>query len=627
MCGVVGYFGEGSREQLAAMAAKIARRGPDAEGFWEGSQVGLGHRRLSILDLTPTGAQPMVGGRGVALAFNGEIYNFAALRAELEQGGATFAGRSDTEVLLALYERDGVAAFPKLSGMFAVALYDPQDDTFVLATDRAGKKPLFYASDARGVVVSSELTSLLASGRVARKVDPQALNEYLVYGFVPSPRSLVAGVRKVEPSTTLVFRRGQLEPVARRYAALQFEPKLELAGLAADDALESALDAAVQARLVADVPVGVFLSGGIDSSLVAALAARSREEPISTFSIGFGEASYDESPYARLVAEALGTKHREQILSPDEAARRAAGILGEIDEPIADASLVPTRLLAELARREVTVALGGDGADEIFGGYGTFLALRVAKIFRAAPLALRRLARRAALALPPRHGYMNVPFLAERFTRGHDLPLHVAHQRWIGPFSDERRRGVLTAAARGALSDELAAEPIERALVEATAGGATDDADRLAAVFFRTYMRDDILVKVDRATMAVGLEARAPFLDDAVVDLALRLPWAGKRRGTKGKIALRRLAKKLLPAAIGARRKHGFAIPVSSWLRGPLAEIAERALFGGGLARVGWLDLAAVEALWRAHRAGERDFGRELWALLALGLWAEENLA
>lgn len=625
MCGVVGYFGEGSREALAAMSARLASRGPDGEGLWEGPGVGLGHRRLAILDLTPTGAQPMVGSRGVVVAFNGEVYNFQELRAELEAGGARFLGRSDTEVLLRLYERDGAEAFARLSGMFAVALYDPSLDALVLATDRAGKKPLFYAKDGKRVAVASELTALLASGYVARHADPQAVSDYLAYGYVPAPRALVAGVAKVPPSTVLTFRRdGAVEE--RRYASLSFAPKLPLAGDAADAEVERRLRVAVSRRLVADVPVGIFLSGGIDSSLVAALAAQESKEQIRTFSIGFTEASYDESPHARLVAEALGTRHREQTLTARQAAGRAAEILGSLDEPLSDASLVPTRLLAELAREEVTVALGGDGADEIFGGYQTFRALGAAKLFRRLPAKVRELARRAALALPSTGGYMNLGFVAERFTRGHDLPLHLAHQRWLGPCDDETRVALLSAETPF-FADEMSAGPVDAALAEAHAGGAEDDRDLLAAGFFRTYMHGDILVKVDRATMAVGLEARAPFLDDAVVDLALRLPWEEKRRGSQGKVTLRRLAARLLPPSISRRPKHGFAIPVSDWLRRELAPRVDEVIEGGALGSVGCLDMATVAALWEEHKSGARDRGREIWALLALGLWAKENLS
>lgn len=565
MCGIAGFVGSGDEAILRRMADRIAYRGPDAYGCVvdPSRRVHLGHRRLSILDHAG-GAQPMSTADGaLSIVFNGEIYNFRDIRRELEACGVRFrSDHSDTEVLLLGYRQWGEALLPRLNGMWAFAIHDHRRDLLVLSRDRFGKKPLYYASAGDTFVFASELGALMQHPSTPRTTDPLSLRKYYAYGYVPAPRTLYAGVHKLPAGHSLLLDLATLRADVRCWWAWDAEPD------EAPDAGEGALveellarlDAAVSRRLVADVPVGAFLSGGLDSSLVAALAARRIEDGrLKSFSIGFEEESFDESPHASTVARLIGSDHDVRMLSAGTALQELPGLLERLDEPIADSSLLPTCLLCRHARRKVTVALGGDGADELFAGYDPFKALRYAAWYgRLVPRPLHAGIELAIAALPVSHGYMSLDFRLKRTLRGLRHPPPMRLPAWMGPLSPRELQ-------------ELEGVPIDVEDLYSEAIDAweqcrsPDPVDRATAFFIRLYLQDDILPKIDRASMLNSLEVRSPFLDIEVADFARRLPARFKLRGSTTKWLLKRAAAQVLPADIIHRRKQGFAMPVGQW--------------------------------------------------------------
>ena len=625
MCGIAGYVQPNdARAPLAAMLQALAHRGPDGSGTWFGRtgdyHLALGHRRLAIIDLAG-GAQPMGNEDGqVQLTFNGEIYNFQDLRPGLVTGGHRFATRSDTEVIIHHWEATGAAGLPALNGMFAFALWDARRGELVLARDRAGVKPLYYAPlPGGGLVFASELAALLQHPAVPHTVAPAGLADYFLVDYAQPPTTLVAGVCKLPPGHYLVWRAGKLtgpQPFWRLAdTAPRAAPLPPDATLAAE--LWQRLGAAVERQLIADVPVGVFLSGGLDSSSIACLARARVGTRLQSFSIGFTDPAFDESPYARQVATLLGTDHHEERLGPEALAAALDEVLARPDEPFADPSILPTYLLARLAARHVKVALSGDGGDELWAGYPTYQAhCRHARVYGLLPGALRRgLIAPLVRRLPVRHGYMTWEFKAKRFAlRWDDDPVR-RHLRWMAGVDLPE----LTAAVPGAGAAPpavLACDPLAR-------GG--DPLNRLLALDFSTYLPGSVLTKVDRATMAHGLEARPPFLDNEVVAWAFGLPGRLKLRGGTTKYLLKLAARDHLPVIIRQRRKQGFAMPLAAWLRGPLqprvaAVLRDSPVWDGGLlARdvfAGWL---ADHTAWRMDRA------KPLWALLVLDQWARRQ--
>jgi asparagine synthase (glutamine-hydrolysing) len=566
MCGIAGFFGAGDQTILKRMTDRIRHRGPDADGFLiePDNGVHLGHRRLSILDISG-GVQPMHTQDGaLSIVFNGEIYNFAELRAELTSAGYEFqTDHSDTEVLLHGYRHWGHALTSRLNGMWAFALYDRSRREVFFSRDRFGKKPFFYFSSGDCFVFSSELHSLQEHPSVPREIDPRALRKYYAYGFVPAPLTFFQGVRKLPAGHSLVLELDGLRIRQNRYWNYQPEP-VEAIPLNAEklwsEELISLLDAAVKRRLVADVPVGAFLSGGIDSSLISALAMRHvPRDKIRMFSIGFEEAGFDETAFAKQVSAHIGAQHSIETLSIQRALDIIPDILDRLDEPFADSSLLPTYLLCRHARREVTVALGGDGADELFAGYDPFRALRYASWYaRVVPKPVHKAIRLVASRMPVSHGYMSLDFRIKRTLRGLDHPAKLHLPVWMSPLAPDQLEDLF--------GESIDLEDVYSEAIEAWEEcDSRDPVDRTIAFFIRLYLQEDILAKVDRASMLNSLEVRAPFLDIDLVDFIRRLPTSFKLRNGTTKWLLKKSAESLLPCDIIHRKKQGFAVPIGQW--------------------------------------------------------------
>jgi asparagine synthase (glutamine-hydrolysing) len=623
VCGIAGILvadGQVPRPALEAMTAALADRGPDGVGFHVEGSIGLGHRRLAVIDVTG-GHQPLYSeDRQVVVVVNGELYNFVALRAELEKLGHRFATKSDCEVLAHGYEAWGDAVVDRIEGMFAFAIWDARRERLVLGRDRMGEKPLFWARlPGGGIAFASELKALKRAPGIAGDIDPASLARYLVYEYVPAPFSMIRGVRKLPPGGLLVASRGQIEERQALTIPLlgDDEPREHDVDRAASNLLME-LRRSVRERLVSDVPLGVFLSGGIDSSSVAALAAEELGGKIDTFSMGFEDPTFDEAPMARLVAEHIGSRHHEERVSPRAALDLMPDIGRLLDEPLGDASIVPTHLLARFARRHVTVALGGDGGDELFSGYPTFQAERAAALLDHAPAALRGVAVRAgtrfASALPTRHGYFSFDFRARRFLRGAVQPLARRHQAWIGALLPADALAIVDAPLD---EDELWRDAESRAVAPSQ-----NRWDRLLHFYARGFLGDQVLTKVDRATMAVGLEGRAPLLDSKIIALACSLDPALRMRGLTTKYVLKRAMRHHLPQTILARKKQGFAMPVGSWLTRELRPLLEEDLGVARLEAAGFRP-APVRRLVDEHLAGRADHRKPLWSLIAYQRWHE----
>jgi asparagine synthase (glutamine-hydrolysing) len=616
MCGIAGFVGTGERESLERMLAAVQHRGPNDQGIVLERGVGLAHARLSVIDTSAAGHQPMFSpDRSVAIVFNGEIYNWRALRKSCEERGAVFASSSDTEVLLALYVLHGEKFLRDVIGMFAIALYDFKERKLILARDVAGEKPLYWTRAGDALLFASELGGLMASGRVPKELNLAAVNQYLLFDYVPTPESIFKNVHKLEPGTMLVYRNG-----AVRKETFWSPPKTAYS-LPEKDALAT-LDRlfaeSVSRQLVADVPLGVFLSGGIDSSTVAAYAARASAQKIDTFSIGFEEVSFDESRYAREVAQHLGTRHHEEIVSSKDALALIPNLADALSEPMADASIIPTLLLSRFARKSVTVALGGDGADELFAGYPTFHAERLFSLYQHLPDPLARLIARGTARLPASHSNFSLSYNLKKFTSSSEKsPLH-RHQEWLGSFGENARAALAGPALREYTQNEDLFSSIDAYKGEMPEN---DAGNQLLYSYLRTYLMDEVLVKVDRASMHYALETRAPFLDRMLLDFVFSLPYDLKYRGGQTKYLLKRLTREILPSHIINRKKKGFGVPLAEWLSGPLRPLSEELLSGGALAAHGLFNEREVTRLLHEHWNGTRDNRKELWNLMVFQLW------
>jgi asparagine synthase (glutamine-hydrolysing) len=632
VCGIAGVAALDRSRPLDAGALRqmlpyLAHRGPDDEGTYEDTGIILGHRRLSIIDLHG-GHQPLFGARdSTAIVINGEVYNYRELRAELSQQGHQFRTHSDCEVAAHAYDRWGIDFLKRLDGMFALALWDGAAGRLVLARDRLGEKPLFYALADELLIFASELTALRAHPGVQGAIDLRALSFYLALEYVPAPFSIVQGVRKLEPGQALVLEKGalrsihywRLQPEEFRKSGREEERKNYNVAVRA---LRDRLDAAVKSRLVSDVPLGVFLSGGIDSSAVAALAAR--QGALDTFSIGFAEASFDESAYARRVAAHIGSRHHERILEGEEMPALVPELPGLLDEPLGDASIIPTALLSRFAREHVTVALGGDGGDELFAGYPMHQAQRVAGYTRVLPAPLLTLAEHLVRTLPASERNFSFGFKARTFLRGarHEPPLN--HALWMSSFERMEQLGLLSAdvwAELGPDFDPFA--PIVSAWQQSRGSPLLARATHLDAT---TYLPNDILMKVDRASMHVALEVRAPFLARDVVEFAFAVPDSFRMQGITGKRLLRAAVRELLPAEILNRPKKGFGIPVAAWLRGPLRPLLRDVLDSSALAQTGLFRPNAVLRMIDDHERNLTDHRKPLWTLFVFELWRRHHL-
>jgi asparagine synthase (glutamine-hydrolysing) len=615
MCGICGIAtaergAVADVEAVRRMNARLVHRGPDSDGVFQDSGVALAMRRLSIIDLEH-GDQPISNEDGsLTVVQNGEIYNYRELRRELEGRGHRFRTSSDTEVLVHLYEEHGDGFVERLRGMFAIALWDGRERRLLLARDRFGIKPLYYRDAGGTLSFASELKAMLEQPGFSRRIDPQAVAAYLAFNSIPAPLTIFAEARKLPAGTLAVWRDGEL--TQRRYARPEpVEAERVRRGPVGDlaDELRETLRGSIRAHLVADVPVGVLLSGGVDSAGIVALAAGEQADPVKTFSVGFEEASFDELDRARLVAERYRTEHHEIVLRPD-AVELLPKLVEAFDEPFGDSSALPTYLVSELAAGEVKVALSGEGGDELFGGYYTYVAdLLAPRIGRLAALAAPLIER-----LPSSDGKVSFDYKAKRFARGARLPPLERHHAWKEIFSRQ-----LQATLLGGRDPGWDPVDVYRERYAETVGA--EPLARLQDVDLGIYLVDDLLVKTDRSSMAHSLELRVPFLDNEVAAMALGLATPLKVRGLAKKRLLRQALAPLLPEEVLQGPKQGFSIPVAAWLRGPLRGFAHEVLSAETLSRQGWLDPATVTSLLDAHCAGREDFSRQLWGLIAFTLW------
>ncbi len=641
MCGITGVLGHqgvGLESTISIMAHAIRFRGPDDSGIWCDTSYGLalGHARLSILDLSPEGHQPMLSSSGrYVLSHNGEIYNFSELRSELEIAGARFRGHSDTEVMLAAFEMWGLEkSLQRFVGMFAFALWDRVERHLSLARDRLGEKPLYYGWCGESFLFGSELKALCAHPSWCGDINRGVLASYMRYGYVPLPHSIYQGICKLLPGTWLKIsaddQPGHMPvPItywSAREVAMQ-GPLTDLSDAAATGALDSLLRQAVGRQMISDVPLGAFLSGGIDSSIIVALMQCQSSGPVRTFSIGFSESDYDEARYAKLVAAHLGTDHTELYLSAEETLDVIPRLSKIYDEPFGDSSQIPTHLLAALARKHVTVALSGDGGDELFGGYNRYFWGRsIWNRIGSVPQGFRHGVGRMMTALSPT-AWDRIGKLLPRRLRQPTLGDRIHKLASIidvdGP--DELYRRLVSQHWE---PDSLIVDADEKPIwadAEVATLGRSDFTERMMFHDLVGYLTDDILTKVDRAAMAVSLETRVPLLDHHLVEFAWRLPLAMKIRDGQGKWLLRQVLDRYVPRELIDRPKQGFGVPLDTWLRGPLREWSEGLLDEHRLRHEGYLHPATIREKWKEHLSGKRNWQHWLWNVLMFQAWLERG--
>ncbi|MEL7682761.1 XrtA/PEP-CTERM system amidotransferase [Citromicrobium bathyomarinum] len=621
MCGIAGLFAREAhaqvdRDLLVRMRDRMVHRGPDGAGLWCDDGIGLAHRRLSVIDVEGS-PQPMHSPDGrAAIVFNGEIYNYRALRSELAGLGHAFRTEGDTEVILAAWRQWGADCLARFDGMFAFALYDRERRQLFLARDRFGVKPLFTALLPDGTFAfASELKGLLAHPALDRTIDPLAIEDYFAWGYVPDHRSMLAGVDKLPAGHYRIVEHGKPPHPPVCWYDISFEQRETMSAADEAEALRAQLGTAVASRMVSDVPIGAFLSGGVDSSAVVALMADRASQPVTTCSIGFDVADLDETAHARLIAEQFGTAHHERIVDPAMFDRIDA-LAGMFDEPFADASALPTAAVCALAREHVTVALSGDGADEAFAGYRRHVFHAAEERARGAlPLSLRRAVFGPLAALYPKADWAPRPLRAKTTFQSLALSGEEAYARALGVMAPELRGRIFSPAMKRELGGYRAEQPLIDLMRSAPACSGLDRAQYADLKF---WLPGDILTKVDRTSMAVSLEAREPLLDHHLVELATSLPEMRRVSGGQGKLALKQAMEGTLPQQILYRPKQGFVLPIAQWFRSELKEAARAAARSERLLDTGWFDAAALSQLAEDHIAGRRDHARELWQLLML---------
>ena len=623
MCGIAGFTwlhsAPADPEALVrAMTAPLAHRGPDGEGFRLESGIALGHRRLSIID-PAGGAQPMASSNGrYHIVYNGEIYNYIELRAELELRDCSFRTHSDTETLLGQYALDGVDALKRFNGMFAFAIWDRDEQQLLLARDRIGIKPLYYCLRDNELIFASELKALLVHPRAGRRLNCLSVSKYFTYGYIPAPHTIFEDIYKLEPGSYLLFDRNGLEKKSYWDIPLEDNPLSERNADEWAEALLALLRDSVAKHLRSDVPVGVFLSGGLDSSLVTALAAQESSNRLHSFSIGFDQPSYDESAYARRVASLLGTEHHEAILTLSEAAELFPRMMQLLDEPLADASIFPTYVLSRMAAGYVKVVLGGDGADELFAGYPSFQAHSVVQKLSFLPVGIRDWLGGLARRLPVSHRYASMDFLMQQFLKGLGLSPEVRFLLWMGCYGNAEKKQLFSADLKHHLLRQDAFEDISQYVRRS---GLKGDFQRLLYLSMKLYLQDDVLVKVDRASMAHSLEVRVPYLDRDLVENACRIQPAYKLKGLTTKYVLKRAARGLLPEDIIHRRKSGFMMPVAAWLTRNMRDTIEDLCSPAAIARTGLFDASFVRQILDEHFQHRRDHRKHIYPLLCFMSW------
>lgn len=624
MCGVAGvFYRDGSRPDegvLAAMARAVAHRGPDGEGVRAFGGCGLAHRRLSIIDLSDAAKQPMASADGRAhVAFNGEVYNFIELRTELVQRGHSFRSSSDTEVILAGYLEWGEAVIHRLDGMFALALWDETQKQLLLARDRTGKKPLYVYEDDRKVLFASEVKSILLHPDVDARLWPEAIPQFLSHGYVPTPATFWSRIRKVRPSTFEVFALGKAGSRAERYWEFPMGPTRDIHDdREVKEEVRKRFFAAVKRRLVSDVPLGAFLSGGIDSSLVVAAMAEFSGQ-VKTFSIGFeGHPEWDETKYARLVAERYSTDHTEFKVRPQDF-ELIDQLAWHLDEPLADSSAIPTAIMAQLTKQKVTVALTGDGGDELFAGYVRFAGVTAAE---RVPPAIRGLMRSVLELIPPGERERSLWDRVRRFALRSSQPLPERLRGWMSYFTAPELKALLQPEFAAYATPAILGRSYE---VLDRGTSQLDTLNRVLYLNARTYLVDDLNVKMDRACMAASVEARAPFLDTALMEYVSALPGSQKIRGRTFKWVMKRSMEDLLPKEILNRKKMGFGVPLGAWFRGALRDGLRERLLADGAHLHQYLRSDAIERMLGRHDTGDRDLGPQFLSLWLLELWLRSH--
>ncbi len=628
MCGICGKIYFEHRENvdeglIRNMCDVITHRGPDEHGYYIKGNVGLGHRRLSIIDLS-TGQQPMSNARqDIWIVYNGEVYNFLELRTDLRNRGYAFQTTSDTEVIIHLYDEYGTDCVTHLRGMFAFAIWDARKQQLFLARDRVGQKPLFYTSQHDAFLFASEIKSLLQDPTVTRELNPEALFHYLTYQYIPPPATMFRNICKLPPAHTLLWKNG--ETILTRYWDLSYVPKVRMDEQELIEHLTHLIQESVKLRMISDVPIGAFLSGGIDSSLVVALMSQYSGQPVKTFSIGFKEKEFNELPYARLIAQRYQTEHHEFIVEPN-AVEVLPKLIWHFEEPFGDSSAVPTYYVSQMTSQHVKVALNGDGGDESFAGYERYLGYKIVQYYRILPYRLRK-----SLLAPL---FQSLYSMATRTSRLTALRITLRRMRYLNTLSLESEENLyaktLTIFPRPLklelLTDELrqqlqplnSLEYMFRYFHADTVGHLTD---RMLYSDVMTYLPGDLLVKVDRTTMAHGLEGRSPFLDHRLMEWVAKIPPELKMKKTCLKFILKKICTPWLPREILTRKKQGFGVPIGLWFRNELREMLHDILSSSAFVQEGIFKKAVLERILREHQAGEINHQYELWLLLNLELW------
>lgn len=622
MCGIGGFVGEGTARSLETLSSHIAHRGPDDTGIVLERGVALAHARLAIIDLSSLGHQPMWNDdRSLAIVFNGEIYNFKSLKAELEASGEHFKSNSDTEVILRLFEQEGEACFKKLVGMFAIALYDFKTRKLVLARDRMGEKPLYWSLQNGTFSFASELGALMASGLVEKKISLASLDKYLLMDYVPTPATILEKVYKLAPGSVLVYEKDSVR------TEVFWTPPRELSSMSESEAmseLDMRLRESVAGQLMSDAPLGVYLSGGIDSSTTAWYASDIARERLHTFSIGFADTDFDESTYARQVAGLLKSEHYERIVTQKDALDTISSIPDVFSEPVADASVIPTLLLSEFASKTVKVSIGGDGGDELFAGYPTFNAETLYQLYGRLPSVIRTLNKSIINMLPPSDGNFGLVFNLKKFVSSDEENVFHRHIEWLGSFGAKERERLSKGTLALVAGKYPAFETVDHAADEYSQ---MDAGNKLLYVYARSYLMDQVLVKVDRASMHYGLEVRAPFLDYRLVDFVFSLPYAYKHRAFTGKRLLKSLMRNKLPDSIIDRKKQGFGVPLARWLKTDLRGLVVDVLSKRNLDTHGLFNSDYVLQLLTSHFDGKADNRKQIWNLLTFQLWYDRWMA
>lgn len=621
MCGIVGTINAGSRRVdgriLEKMNQAIRHRGPDEDGFYIKENVGLAMRRLSIIDLAH-GKQPIFSSdKSKVIVYNGEIYNFRELRNDLEKNGHVFQTKSDTEVILRLYEKYGSDCVLHLRGMFAFAIWDESDRSLFIARDRVGKKPLLYSHRPDGsLIFGSEFRALLQHPDISKEIDHEAIDNYLSYSCIPAPQTAYKQIRKLKPAHWLRWKNGEVQ--TEKYWSPDFSEKLRISESEAEAKTLEILREAVKLRLISEVPLGAFLSGGVDSSLVVALMAEASEKPVKTFSIGFEEQDYSELKYARRVAKHIGAEHNEFIVKPD-ALKVLPKLVEHYGEPYADSSAIPTFYVSRETRKHVTVALNGDGGDESFAGYERYAAMRLAEKYQRFPTLLRKSLVEMPLSIVPApNNFRNRIQRAKRFVRSASLPKAERYFQWMCAFDRESKQEIYTSDFKQELNGQRSLDILDRWF------SASDDlgiVDAAMTTDIMTYLPNDLLVKVDIASMANSLEARSPLLDHKVIEFAASLPENIKFRTTEPKYLLKKIAAKLVPREVIYRRKMGFGVPIANWLKGEMQTFLRENLLSKKHENRGLFRPEITKMLVEKHINDEKDYSKQLWTLLMLEMW------